>query len=205
MTARERAELQSLVSGSTTMLRVGMFLFAVGAAGWLLRTLQRAVLAVSEGAAGAPFWLVPALAFAGFLYIRGSRWTGGREFRGRVRRDLARGEITLRRIQVVQALEAPEVEDEGPVFFLVEADGATMFFAGQEMARQKMRGFPWTEFEIAESPDSGHFFRLKPLGSSFHGVETRAPLEFSEAKELGVLSADYGVLDMSLDDLRNEA
>ena len=204
MTARERAELQSLVSTPTTLMRIGMFFLAVGSAGWLSRVIQRSLLAASDSGASAPLWLVPTLAFGAFLYMRGSRWTGGREFRGRVAGDLARGEIVLHRIKVVEAVEAPEVEDEGPVFFVLESDGATLFFAGQEMARQKTRGFPWTEFEISESPDSGHFFRLKPLGGSFEPVPTRAPLESSEAKALGVLSADYGVLEVSLAALKNE-
>jgi len=149
-------------------------------------------------------WLLPTLTVAAFLYLRGRRWTGGREFRRRVRRDLARDEIALHRIRVVAALEAPEVEDEGPVFFVAESGGATLFFSGQEMARQKERGFPWTEFEVSESPESGHFFRLRPLGPPFEPVGTRRPLSFSEAKDLGVLSANYGRLDAGLDDLSIE-
>lgn len=86
-----------------------------------------------------------------------------------------------------------------------EADGTTLFFSGQEMARYKSRGFPWNEFEITESPEARRFFRLRPVGEPFSDVQKRAPLAFAEAKKLGVLAANYGVVDMTLEELAKEA
>jgi len=203
MTAREVDELRGLVSPSTTALRVGSFLVAVLVVGWLTRGAQGLVLGGTDG--GLPLWLVPTLPFAVFLYARAGRWTGGPELRRKVRLDLERGQMAQHRMRVDDALEAPEVEDEGPVFFVTDDSGATYFFAGQEMARYKDRGFPWREFEIVEAPESGRFFRLKPLGEALSNVEVRAPLTFEEARTLGVMAAPYGRLERSLSDLGSGA
>ncbi|NIP58783.1 MAG: hypothetical protein GWM92_10725, partial [Gemmatimonadetes bacterium] len=92
---------------------------------------------------GLPVWAVGTLLFGIWLYSRAGRWTGGSELRDRIRRDLERGELARRRVVVVEAVEAPEVEDEGPVFFVREEDGQLLFFAGQRLSREKGRGFPW--------------------------------------------------------------
>lgn len=200
MTARQRSELQSVVSPVTSVARVGLYFVAVGLVGLVLRGLQASFGLKTE----IPFWMVPTLILGGLLYVRGGRWTGGPELRGKIRQDLERGEVIHHRVRVVDALEAPEVEDEGPVFFLVEEDGATLFFAGQELARYKRRGFPWAEFEIIISPVTGQFFKLRSLGDSFLEVRQRAPLSFSEGKALGVSNANFGVLEMSLEELEEE-
>lgn len=198
MTARERAELEALVSPATSLLRAGLYLLAVAAIGWVARSLQYGATSVSP-----PVWLLPTGAFAAFLYVRGARWTGGRALRAAVRRDLERGELALHRVRVVEALEAPEVEDEGPVFFVRDAGGDTLFFSGQEMARHKARGFPWTEFEIVEAPASKQFLRLRSGGPPFEGVELREPLGPEEAKRIGVDTAPFGMVEASIEELRS--
>jgi hypothetical protein len=204
MTARERAELQGLVSVSTTVLRGALYLLAVAVTGWVCRGLQTFLGEAVGRTLTAPIWLLPTLVLGGLLYVRGTRWTGGRELRARIRHDLDRGELAQHRVEVVQALEAPEVEDEGPVFFVRERGGKTLFFAGQDMARQKARGFPWREFEIVEAPESRRLFKLRSLGEAFPDVQARAPLAYDEAKQLGVLSANYGTLDLRLEELRKD-
>lgn len=202
MTARERAELTGLVSAGAIAARAALFVLAVAVVGWVSATLQAFGAQLVGSPLELPFWIAPTLAFATFLYVRAGRWTGGRELRNRVRRDLRRGELAHLRVRVVEALEAPEVEDEGPVIFVRTDDGVTLFFSGQELARHKERGFPWREFEVIEAPVSRHFFRLRPLSASFEAVETREPLTFAEAKTLGVLSASFGTLDVGLDELK---
>jgi hypothetical protein len=141
---------------------------------------------------------------AAWLYRFAGRWTGGAELRRKVRRDLERGEAALHRVRVVAALEAPEIEDEGPVFFIAEATGPTLFLAGQDMARYKSRGFPWREFQIAQAPESDRLLTLRALSEPFRDVKVRAPLTLAEAKELGVLSTPFGTLERSLEDLWEE-
>jgi len=205
MTARERAELESLVSPVATVLRAGLFLLAVTTIGWILAGLQEYIGQAVGRPIQLPLWLLPTVMIGLWLYIRAGQWTGGRRLRAQVRRDLERGELAHHRVRVMEALEAPEIEDEGPVFFVREADGTTLFFGGQEMARYKGRGFPWSEFEITESPESRRFFRLRPVGGSFPEVQQRAPLGFAEAKELGVFTANFGVVDLTLEQLAKEA
>lgn len=204
MTDREAAELRALVSPSTAALRIGLFALALAAVAYLMRGLQTLVVTV-PGVTDLPLWLVPTLVVGAALYVLGGRWTGGPELRKKVRRDLERREIARHRVRVVGALEAPEVEDEGPVFFVQDDRDGTMFFAGQEMARYKTRGFPWVEFEILEAPESGRLFGLRPLGEPLSNVPVRAPLSLGEAKALGTTAARFGKLDKELTDLRKDA
>lgn len=201
MTARERAELGAIVSRSTTSLRAVLFVAAVASFGWLLRGLQWAITETVGAGSEVPIWFFVTGAFGIWLFKRSKRWTGGRELREKVSEDLRQGEMAVHYVRVADALEAPEVEDEGPVYFIREEGGQTLFFAGQEMARHKARGFPWREFEAAEAPRSKHLFRLKPRSGSFSGVRERPPLSFEEARGLGVFDAPFGVLDVSLADL----
>lgn len=205
MTARERGELRGLVSWGTGVLRAGLFVLVVVLVGWVARLVQAFVAQAVGLEVDLPFWLMPTFLFGAFLYVRGAKWTGGRTLRSEVRRDLERGEVARHFVRVVEALEAPEVEDEGPVFFVLEEGGTTLFFSGQEMVGYKRRGFPWKEFEIAETPVSHRFLRLRALDASFENVQTRPALSYAEAKELGVFSATYGVLEKTLDELRGEA
>jgi len=197
MTARERAELEALVSPGTSVVRALLFLAAVGLVAWLCSGLQR----LASGSVTPPLWPIPTAAFAYFLFRRAARWTGGRALREAVRRDLERGEIARHTIRVVEALEAPEIEDEGPVFFVRDASGSVLFFSGQDVARDKGRGFPWRTFEIVQAPESGRLFRLKPLGEPFAEVREREPLTYEEARDLGVLASTFGVIERDLDPL----
>ena len=203
MLPRERAELEGMVSPGTAVMRGIFFLAAIAGVGVLLRLL----LTLPEMAWGVsiprPLWLLPTALIALWLYRRSGRWTGGREFRDTIRRDLQGGVMARHRVVVAAALEAPEVEDEGPVVFVREEEGDILFFAGQELARQKMRGFPWREFEIIEAPESRLFCRLKPLSEAFPDVQTRSPLGYEERVELGI-DGYYGRVDATLDALRRE-
>lgn len=201
MTKRERAELEELVSPATAFWRVFLFLFALTVVGLMAASLQNFVELLLDRRFGLPLWALVTLLFGIWLYLRAGRWTGGSELRDRIRRDLERGELARRRVVVVEAVEAPEVEDEGPVFFVREEDGQVLFFAGQHLSREKGKGFPWRAFDIVEAPQSGHFFRLKRRGDPFPDVRTREPLEYAEARELGVLERVWGAIDVDLDDL----
>lgn len=200
MTAREREELEGLISASAHLARAALFLGALLAVGWFLRVIQ---LGVTELAL--PIWVVPTVLLGVLLYVRSGRWTGGRDFRERVRQDLERGEMVVRRVRVAESIAAPEVEDEGPVIFVREENGAVLFFAGQEFARKRQRGFPWEEFDVSQAPNSGHLLNVRSAGAPFEPVGTREPLSLDEAKHLGVLDAEYGVLDEDWPTLKGES
>jgi hypothetical protein len=102
---------------------------------------------------------------------------------------------------VVAALEIPQVEDEGPTFFVRDADGETLFFAGQFLERLEERGFPWTEFRIQEAPMSRHFFGVRAEGPKFEGIKLMPALEHARMTQLGLFARNWGKLDMSLSDL----
>ena len=197
MTARERRELGALVSPVTSAARAVLFLVVLGAVGWVLRSVQIAATEV-----GFPVWAVVTAALGSALYRRAGRWTGGRELRGRIRDDLSGGEMSVHVIRVAEAVVAPEIEDEGPVVFIRDEDGTVLFFAGQEVGRRRGRGFPWSAFEVSHAPKSQQLIGTRSLGGRFEPVRERAPLGWAEAKELGVVEAEYGVLEMEWADVR---
>lgn len=199
MTARERKELEALVSVWTQGLRATLFLAAVGIVGLLLRAVQAGLAPLEP-----PLWAGGAGAFGVWLYAKAGAWTGGRRLRRQVRADLRSGTMKVQRFRVIEALEAPEVEDEGPTIFVREADGAVLFFSGQETGRRRHRGFPWTELEVSRAPESGQLFRVRSLGPPFEPVQERAPITVDEARRLGLLESEFGVLETDWAELKRD-
>lgn len=190
MTDAERRELEVLVSPAVTIARAVLFLLAVAFVGWLARSIQ---LGVAEPAM--PLWSVPTLIFAAVLYRRAGRWTGGGALRDQIRGDLRTGEVEVCRIVVAAAVEAAEVEDEGPVIFVQDIEGDVHFFAGQEMAEHGARGFPWREIEVSRSCASDRLLSIDGSGGPFTPVATRPPLDLAEARALGVFEVAFGQVD----------
>ncbi len=69
------------------------------------------------------------------LYWRSRRWTGGRDLRARIRRDLKSNTAAVHVLSVVDAIKVEEAEDEGPTFFLKLETGETVVMAGQFLDR----------------------------------------------------------------------
>lgn len=199
MTTREREELEGLISAWAHLARGALFLGTLVALAWFLRAVQSGLTELAF-----PIWVVPTVLFGAWLYVRAGRWTGGRHFREQIRLDLERGEMVVRRVRVADAIAAPEVEDEGPVIFVRDEKGAVLFFAGQEFARKRQRGFPWEEFYVSQAPNSGHLLNVRSAGAPFEPVLMRAPLSLDEARRLGVLAAEHGVLDEDWADLKGD-
>jgi hypothetical protein len=105
------------------------------------------------------------------------------------------------RIRVAKAIEVPEVEDEGPVFFILDEDGSQFFFGGQDFARRRSHGFPWAEFEVSHAPQSTQLLKVRSSGAAFESVQRRAPFTLTEAQELGLFAADFGVLTVDWTEL----
>jgi hypothetical protein len=177
---RERAELAGYVSVSTVAGRAALFLAALTIVGVLSRRVQQA-LGMAD-----PLWLVPTGVAGALLYVRARRWTGGADFRRRVRRDLEANTVLVHHIRVRDAILFEEQEDEGPIVFVQTDTGETLVFTGQELARHVSRGFPWREFEIRETPHSRRFLRLKRGGEPLAPSLRRPPLSAESYNQLGL-------------------
>jgi hypothetical protein len=200
LSRKETAELRGYVAIGIGLFRVVLFLAAVALAGLLLRALQRLFPVLGDY----PWWAVPTGLGAWALYRASSRWTGGRDFRARVRRDLAGGSLAVRKVQALDAIEVEEQEDEGPSYFILTQDGRTILFSGQYLDRYRGKGFPWTSFEILEAPESGVFFGLRSLGERL-APSRRPPFGWEERKALGSFNRNYQVVDVDFPSLKREA
>jgi len=189
LTKAEREELASIVAVSTQIGRAVLFVLAVIFLAGVFRILQT-LLPID-----APAWIVPTALLAWLLYRRSGRWTGGREFRRKVAADLADGNARILKLEAVEAIEFEEHEDEGPTYAIRTADEQWVMFSGQDMLSHKRRGFPWTEFGVAEAPHSGLFFGLEKNGDPVPVARTLPPLAYETARDIGTFARTAVVLD----------
>ena len=182
LTRRERQELQGYVSWGPVVTRAILFVAALAIVGAVCRRVQQG-LQLPE-----PLWLAPTMAAGLVLYATARRWTGGRELRQRLRRDLAGNVAVVHRVQARDAIVFDEQEDEGPIVFVLTDTGETLVFVGQDLSRDVARGFPWREFEIRESASSGRFFGLKRLGDALPPSASKPPLSPDQYRKLGLAS-----------------
>lgn len=203
LTKKERDELTGYVAWTTSLFRAFAFAAAVGLAGTILRGLHRALRNATPILHHDAWWIAPVVLFAIGLYIRAGRWTGGRALRRLIRNDLERGEVALRHVAATDAIEIEEQGDSGPWYFVRTADGKTVLFCGQYLARLKSKGFPWASFDIVEAPTSKVFFGLsRHDGDRLVPSAVRPPLEYAEAKALGAFKANYVEMEADFETLR---
>lgn len=188
---RRLAELRGYVAWSTWFFRALLFLAIIAAFAWLLRRISDSVLV----------WLLPSLALAAAIYWVSGRWTGGRAFRAAVRKDLAGGVAAAHQVVALDAIEVEEGEDEGPAYFILADDGATLLFAGQYLDAWKRKGFPWKSFEVLEAPASKVFFGLVPGGEKLAPSLTRPPFTWEEHKAFAHIR-NFGVVDVDFPALK---
>jgi hypothetical protein len=196
LSRRQMAELRGYVAASTVVGRAALFVGIVGVAALVLRTTLSAASALLPALSHAVWWIAPACCLAWLLYRRSSRWTGGPDFRRQVRRDMARGQLAVRQIEAVDAVEFDEVEDCGPCYVLLTRDGRTLLFDGQYLEAYKRRGFPWTSFQIREAPESGVFFGLRKVGQRLTPSARLPSLSFAERKAVGSFNKSYQSVDI---------
>lgn len=200
MNRHQRKELQGYVATSTTLFRGALFILSVGVTGLASRSVAYRFPLIQEG-----LWLLAPI-IVGVLLLRSSRnWTGGPDFRRKVRQDLAGGVAAVRRVCAVDAIEVEEAEDEGPAYFILTRDGQTLHVAFQELARYKSRGFPWTEFEFIEAPQSRTFFSIKKLGEKLEPSQIQPPHNWSDVKQPGGFNKHYQVLDIEFEKLKERS
>lgn len=196
MSPRQLAELRGYVSPWTSVGRVTLLLGASLLGGAMLRSL---VIRIAPDAHFL-WWLVPSLGMAAGLFALGRRGSGGPALRERIRADLAGGVLNIDCIEVAEAIEVREQEDEGPAFFLKLTDGRVLVFSGQYLDRLKQRGFPWRIFELTEAPASKLIFQLKRLGAPIRPAFVREPFTFAEFKTYG--GGKYQVLETDFESLK---
>jgi hypothetical protein len=143
----------------------------------------------------APVWLLPTALLGWILYRRAGRWTGGPAFRQLVRQDMEHGEARVSVIRPVEVTEVEELEDEGPSYFIKTDEDDWILLTGQEMVSHKLRGFPWSQFSVDEAPHSGTFFGLTRMGDPVPITRTIPPVPYELARDLGVSSRTFTVLD----------
>lgn len=202
LTRRQRTDLQGYVAPGTTLFRAALFVAVVGFLGWLFRAILLRMASTYPVLAHPAWWAVPVAVFAAGLYRLSGRWTGGRSLRKKIRADLKRGDVAVRRIVALDAIEVEEGEDEGPTFFLLTDEGKTMVFAGQYLEPFVRRGFPWKAFDILEAPESRLFIGLAKAGDRLPPSSRRSPLTWQEAKAFGALYENYRVLDCEFASLK---
>lgn len=83
---------------------------------------------------GLAWWPIAALLSGAGTYWLGVRMSGGRALRSKVRQDLQHGMAEEREFQLTDAVMFPEMEDEGPVVFLL-SEGRVYCLSGQEVSR----------------------------------------------------------------------
>jgi hypothetical protein len=199
LTKRERAELVGYVSRSAVASRALLFALALGAVGGMAFKVQR-WLSIDQ-----PYWVVPPIVVGLALCWRSRRWTGGRDLRERIRRDLKSNTAAVHVLSVVDAIKVEEAEDEGPTFFLKLETGETVAMSGQFLDRFVSRGFPWRQFEIREAAESGLFLGLKSRGDRVVPSLVKPPLSMATVRELGIASVRWKVLPVAFEDLRRIA
>jgi hypothetical protein len=196
LTKRQRSELQGYLSPWVTIGRAILFL-AVAAG---LAALLRSVIEYLRPDAHFLWWVVPPAAFMVLVFVRAKRWTGGPELRERIRADLQGGVLRLQRIDVAEAIEVTEAEDEGPAYFIKTTEGRVLVFCGQHLDGLKHRGFPWKSFEITEAPASQLYFHLKRLDGTIKPSFLRQPFTSAEFKQYA--RGNYRALDVDFETLK---
>lgn len=199
LTKRERAELVGYVSWSATATRTVLFGVALAAVAGASFKVQR-WLSIAQAV-----WVLPTIAIGLLLYWRSRRWTGGRDLRARVRRDLTSNTATVHVLSVVDAIKVEEAEDEGPTFFLELDTGEAVVIGGQFLDRFVGRGFPWKQFEIREAAESGVFLGLEGSGERVVPSLVRPPLSMATIRELDIASVRWKVLPIAFEELRRVA
>jgi hypothetical protein len=204
LTKKQRAELLGYVSWPVQIVRAILFLGIIFLVGAALKSLHAAFAPKQGFASNSALWIIPSLAFAAWFYFRWQRWTGGARGAANIRNDLTRGEIANHHVQVVDAIEIEELEDEGPSYFLLTSENEVLYFSGQWLDREKRRGFPWKSFEIREAPLSKVFFGLKKTGERFPPSFIRKPLDWETLKKYRAFKGKYRVLNEDFESLKRD-
>jgi len=201
-TKKQKSQLEGYVSLTVRSVRGILFLAIVFLVGASLRSIHFS-FAPKQGIFALPeWWIVPGIVFTCWFFYRWRRWTGGGRGVTQIRQDLARGEVAIHQIDVLDAIEVEELEDEGPSYFILTNDREVLYFSGQWLDREKRKGFPWKTFEIVEAPVSKTFFGIKKIGERLQPSYVRKALDWDTLKRFNSFSGRYRILDVDFESLK---
>src|SRR5262249_24850373 len=140
LTPKQKKELEGYISLTVRLVRAILFLLTVSLVGASIRSIHSSFAPGQGIFSYFVWWLVPALAFTMWFYFRWRRWTGGAHGTRQIREDLARGEAALHHVEVVDAIEVEEQEDEGPSYFILTIEREVLYFSGQWLDGERRRG-----------------------------------------------------------------
>ena len=205
LTRHQLADLRGYVSIVPVVFRAFLFVAALAISGWIIKAIFSWAARANPLFGHPAWWIVPLLLLGTALYIRAGRWTGGRALRRQIRADIAGGEAAVTTITAVDAIEVEEAEDEGPAFFILDADGRTWLFAGQYLERLRGKGFPWQSFEILETPSAHLFLGLKAIGPHLQVSGRVPPLTLGDLRALGIGTREYAIVTADFAELKARA
>ncbi len=204
LSKKQLSELKGYIALGVTIGRAVFFLIVTA----ILLTLSRKIYLLFvwplPNGSHPVWWIIPPACVMAWVYKISARWTGGRDFRNKVREDVKQGILSITQVDIVDAIEIEEIEDEGPTYFVETADGQTMLFTGQYLESYRRKGFPWKSFEIREALNSKVFFGLSPLAKPLNPSLIRAPLSWDEYKTLTTKIKKYGVLEVPFESLKEQ-
>lgn len=199
---KEREELAGYIGWVPVAIRLGLFVIVIGGIALLARSLFGGAGSSNPPLANPLWWIVPAVLIGVAILVLAHRWTGGRDFRDRIRRDLEKGDASVHKVHVLEAILIEEEEDEGPLVFVQTELSGVIRFSGQYLARLVDKGFPWAEIVIREAPQSRVFFGVWGDEDTSVPVLRRGPLTRMEAATLGPFDEEYLRLRMDFETLK---
>lgn len=205
LTAKQYAELRGYVSWVVRLVRAVLFLVIILLVAASMRSIQSSFISRRSFFSNPIWWIIPAAAFATWFYSCWSRWTGGRRGTTQLREDLARGEAAIHHVEVVDAIEIEELEDEGPSYFILTSEKEVLYLNGQWLDREKQKGFPWTNFDIIEAPSSKLFFKLRKTGERFRPSYLRKALDWKTLNQFKAFKGHYHLLNVDFESLKSDA
>jgi len=186
LTNRQKKELEGYLASWVQITRFILFCIATALFALLCRFLQQ-VIGISY-----PVWIFVTIAAAAGLYFRSKKWTGGKEFREQLKKDIIDGRCKVITVEPVHIIKFEAIEDEGENFLIRDKTGDHILFSGQYLYHLKK--FPWSKFEIKESINARHFWGLTKCGDSIDINETKGQMPYTVLKQLGIFNENYMVL-----------
>jgi hypothetical protein len=95
-------------------------------------------------------------------------------------REAGAGHVRSTTYTITDAVAVEEAEDEGLSYYLLLDDGRTLFLSGQYLYQPAESGFPWTSFEIVQTPVRRDVLRVVPRGPRLAPSRTRGPFSDRE-------------------------
>ena len=184
----EREELARIVSPASKVTRAVL---------WLLFVAVAALVPwnINQKTGGATWWPLPAAVVGLLAYFVGGRMSGGRGLRSQVQDDLRKGEAEERLFEITAAAFFPEVEDEGPVVFLLSGD-SVYCLSGQRVGRLVRDGTMASQLVESLAPVSRRVLGLRSRGERL--TLQRAEVTFAQSEIFGAVSLRPFVAEVSL-------